>query len=89
MLRRMVLSGCRTVPWLALRILFHELLNLKSIQLESRLNLKTYWTGRSIWRCRKMQAWFPSGVIMLHFRDEQDVKYNTAGAQLHSGHLLL
>jgi len=25
----------------------------------------------------------------LHFRDEQEVKYNIAGAQLHSGHLLL
>jgi hypothetical protein len=36
-----------------------------------------------------MQAWFPSGVMLLHFRDEQEVEYNIAGAQLHSGHLLL
>jgi hypothetical protein len=36
-----------------------------------------------------MQAWFPSGVMLLHFRDKQEVKYNIAGAQLHSGHLLL
>ena len=36
-----------------------------------------------------MQAWFPSGVMLLHFCDEQEVEYNIAGAQLHSGHLLL
>jgi hypothetical protein len=35
-----------------------------------------------------MQAWFLSGV-MLHFRDEQEAKYNISGAQLHSGHWLL
>ena len=26
----------------------------------------------SIWRCREMQAWFPSGVMLLHFCDEQE-----------------
>jgi hypothetical protein len=36
-----------------------------------------------------MQAWFPSGVMLLHFCDEQEVKYNIAGAQLHFGSLLL
>jgi hypothetical protein len=36
-----------------------------------------------------MQAWFLSGVMLLHFRDEQEVEYNIAGAQVHSGHLLL
>jgi hypothetical protein len=36
-----------------------------------------------------MQAWFPSRVTLLHFRDEQEVKYNIAEAQLQSGHLLL
>jgi len=24
--------------------------------------------------------------MLLHYRDEQKVKYNTVGAQLHSGH---
>jgi hypothetical protein len=36
-----------------------------------------------------MQAWYPSGVMLLHFPDEQEVEYKIAGAQLHFGHLLL
>jgi hypothetical protein len=36
-----------------------------------------------------MQIRFLSGVMLLHFRDEQEVKYNIDGAQLQSGHLLL
>jgi hypothetical protein len=30
-----------------------------------------------------------AGSGLLHFRDEQEVKYNIAGAKLQSGHLLL
>ena len=36
-----------------------------------------------------MQTRFPSGVMLLHFRDEWEVVLDIAGAQLHSGHLLL
>ena len=43
MLRRMVLSDWRTVPWLATLKLFFELLDIELIQLERRLNFKTYW----------------------------------------------
>ena len=44
MLRRMVLSDWRTTPWLENQTLFFELLDIKLIQLERRLYLKTYWT---------------------------------------------
>jgi hypothetical protein len=37
----------------------------------------------------RKQIRFPNGNMFLHFRDEQEVKYNIAGAQLHSGYLLL
>ena len=70
MLRRMVLSDWRTTPWLENRTLFFELLDIKLIQLERRLKFKTYWILKSIPRCREMQAWFPSGVVILHVRDE-------------------
>jgi len=86
--KRMVLSDCRTMPWLRIWTFFLELLDMKFIQLERRLSFETYRTAWSIWRCREMQAWFPSRV-MLHYCDEQEVKNNIAGAQLHSGHLLL
>jgi len=43
MLRRMVLSDWRTVPWLATLKLFFELLDIELIQLERRLNFKIYW----------------------------------------------
>jgi len=45
MLRRMVLSDCRRMPWLRIRTFFLELLDIKLIQLERRLSFKTYWTG--------------------------------------------
>jgi hypothetical protein len=88
MLRRMVLSDCRTMPWLERGTIF-ELLDIRTRQTKRRLNFKTLDPAQSIWRCRGMQAWFPSGVTLLHFRDEQEVKYNFSRAQLHSGHLLL
>ena len=84
---RMVLSDCRTMPWLQTRILFLELLiNIKLIDSwKEGLFLKLTGLYRLKWRCRKMQACFSSGVMLLHFRDEQEVKYNIAGAQFHSG----
>jgi len=36
-----------------------------------------------------MQACLPDGVKFSHVRGAQVVKLNIAGAQLHSGHLLL
>jgi len=44
MLRRMVLSDWPSTPWLATMTLFFELLDIKLIQLERRLNFKEYWT---------------------------------------------
>jgi hypothetical protein len=44
MLRRMVLSDWPSTPWLENQTLFFELLDIKLIQLERRLYLKTYWT---------------------------------------------
>ena len=70
MLRRMVLSDWPSTPWLENQTLFFELLDIKFIQLERKLNFKTYRTLESIPRCREMQAWFPSGVMFLHVRYE-------------------
>jgi hypothetical protein len=35
------------------------------------------------------QVCLPGGVMLLHVRVEQEVKLDIAGAQLHSGQLLL
>jgi hypothetical protein len=36
-----------------------------------------------------MQVCLPGGVMLLHVCDKQEVKFNVAEVQLHSGHLLL
>jgi len=58
------------------------------IQLERRLNFRYTGPYRLKWRCHEMQAWFPSGVMFLHVRDELKVKLTFTGALLHSGYLL-
>jgi hypothetical protein len=57
--------------------------------MDRRLNLKTYWTYVKHLVTPGMQARFLSGVTLLHFCNEQEVKFYIAEAQLHTNHLLL
>jgi hypothetical protein len=67
MLRRMVLSDWPSTPWLAKLTLFFELLDIKLIQLERRLNYKTYWAFPSQMAMPRNSRAFPERSHVVVF----------------------